>query len=400
MKKLNQILLLWIAVSSNIFSQYDIADRIDAYGKLQSGAYKEAIRAFTGIDSGNKLSPKDRLSLGIAQFRIGNLSDARHNFQSSNEAGIAEANIWLARTYALNRNINDAILFIERYLKTSKNPDIAGIQKDSSFRFMHESEKWFDLWQNDWYSENQKIEQEAMFYAGRKKYNIAHKIIESKVIEDISKADLYLCNAHIYLAEENPSLALNEINQAVKLDPSNAFFLKEHAKCNSLLNEYSSALEDLNQAITIDPTDFETRLQRADAAFRAENYEMASNDIELYLNYFSSEEAQFLAGQISFASGDYLNALRYYNRLMKDAKPNASYFKARGLTYYQTGTYSPASSDLSMSLDLEPGDGETNLYLGLAEYYKGNNKAACYYWNRAKYSGELKAIEYIQKYCK
>lgn len=400
MKILIQILLLLLFGIGNCYSQNTVAERIDAYGKLQSGAYSEAIDIFTEIESGSRLSPQDRLSLGIAQFYAGYIAEARRNFQKSDEAGIAGANLWLARIYASERNSNDALLFIERYLKTTEDPDINEIQKDSIFRFMHQTDKWFDLWQKDWYSENQKIAQEAMFYAGRKKYNVAHQIVESSIAENKSNAALYLCNAKIYLTEENPTLALNELNQALKLDPANTSYLKERAKCNSLLNEYSSALNDLNQVLAIDPVDFESRIQRANIAFKAENYELAGKDIHLYLQYFTSEGVLFLAGQIASASEDYFNALKYYNQLIMETKPNAAYFKARGMIYYQTGTYAFASTDLSMSLDLEPDNGETNLFMGLAEYYKGNTKAACYYLNRAKNNGELKAIEYLQKYCK
>jgi Flp pilus assembly protein TadD len=141
-------------------------------------------------------------------------------------------------------------------------------------------------------------------------------------------------------------------------------------------------------------------LLRAKTAFLAENFDLASEEISLYLKYFESEEAFHFAGQISYASGNYFNALKYYNRLMREAKPNALYFNERGMIYYQTGAFDLASKDLSMSLDLEPENAETNLYMGLAEYYRGNTRGACYYWNRAKENGDKKAVEYLKQYCK
>jgi tetratricopeptide (TPR) repeat protein len=393
------IVLLFLG-QNIVLSQSNNDIRIDAYGKLLSGAYIEAVGLFSEIERNNKLTSQDRLSFGIAQFKSDDLSSARKNFQLAESAGLTDASLWLARIYASGQNTGDAILFIERYLRTSQNPDVEGIQKDSSFRSLHESNKWFDLWQTDWYNENQKIIQEAMFYSGRKKYEAAHRVIESNITDDLSGADLYFWNGKIYIAEENITLALNEFNQAIRLNPNNTTYLKERAKCNSLLNNFSVASEDLNLAIEIDPVDFELRLLRAKTAFLSENYELASEDITLYLKYFNTEDAIYFAGQISYASGNYFDALKYYNRLMEEAKPNAGYFAARGMTYYQTNTFELASKDLSMSLDLDPENPQTNLYMGLSEYYKGNNKVACYYWKRASDFGEIKAVDYLQKYCR
>ena len=85
---------------------------------------------------------------------------------------------------------------------------------------------------------------------------------------------------------------------------------------------------------------------------------------------------------------------------MENDTSNAEYFKARGLTYYQTHTYQQAAYDLSMSLDLVPDDQKANYYLGLAQHSLGNEKMACYYMNRARKYGELKAIEFLQENCR
>lgn len=400
MNKLLNILVLLILAALPALSQVLQADRIDAYGKLKSGAFNDAVSAFSSFKSGNGFSPGDQLSMGIAQFYSGDNTAASYNFRKLVENGFDEANIWLARIYALNKNIDETLFYIERYLKLSGNPQVESIQKDTIFKFLHISDKWFDLWQTDWYRPHQQIIQEAQFYSDRKKYATAHKIIEANITDDIAGSELFLWNGKLYLIEGNATLALNEFNQAINLNPANTQLLKERANCFLQLDDYTSALNDLNKALNIEPADFDVRYLRARAAYIAEEYEMASTDISLYLKYIGSEEAIFLAGQISHASGDSYNALINYNRLLKEFKPKAEYYKARGLTYYETGTYGPSSYDLSMSLDLDPNNAETNLYMGLAEYSKGNSKHACYYLERAKKLGSLEAHEYLQKYCK
>jgi tetratricopeptide (TPR) repeat protein len=401
MKKLISIACSLLISAIQLFSQERKADYIEAYGLYYSGLFKESITAFNKIESDNKtIDPDDRLVLGISEFKTGNLPDAIKDLQISEENGITEANLWIARINASNKNLKDALFYIERYLKTSKSPDIEIIKKDSLFKFLQDTRAWFDLMQNDWNSENRKITNEADFFAGKNDFENAHKVIESKISNAVSKAELYSYNSSLYNKEGNSRLALNEIDQALKLDPENDSFLKKKAAYLQQLSENSQAVIELNKVIEKNPADFEARFSRAKAALAGGENDLARDDIDIYVKYFNTNDALFLAGQIYYASEKYLEALKFFNRLMKDSKPDPRYFKARGMTYYQSGTYQLASYDLSMSLDLVPGDAETNLFMGLAEYYKGNDNLACYYWKRARDYGELKAIDYLQKYCK
>jgi Flp pilus assembly protein TadD len=107
-----------------------------------------------------------------------------------------------------------------------------------------------------------------------------------------------------------------------------------------------------------------------------------------------------LLGRADYEMGNYLSALKVFNKLMETEAPRADYYKARGMTYYKTRIFESAAYDLSMSLDLSPNDPETNLYLGLAEKSRGNNEMACYFLQRAKNFGSIEADNYIKTYCK
>ena len=384
-----------------IFPQEVISERLDAYGYYYSGLYSESVKVFKQIESGSKsLDPNDRLILGISEFKTGNFGDALNNFQTSEASGIALANLWIAKINAVNKNTKDALLYIERYLNTSKSPDLEMVKKDSLFKYFQDTKQWFDLMQNDWSSENQNIIKDAEYYAHNNDFGKAHKIIETRILKTDNKNELYAYNSLIYNLEGNPRMALDAIDQALISDPENNTYLKRKAGYLQQLENYSSAITELNNVIEKNPVDFDARFARARAELLDGKNDLARKDINIYVKYFNSEDALFLAGQIYYASEKYTDALKYYNRLMQNSKPDSRYFKARGMTYYQSGTYKQAAYDLSMSLDLIPGDPETNLYKGLAEYYKGNNSSACYYWKRAHDFGELKALEYIQKYCK
>jgi tetratricopeptide (TPR) repeat protein len=401
MKKIFHITGFLFVFACGLFSQQNTTERINAYGLYYSGSFHEAIIEFNKIESVSMdLMPADRLILGISEFKIGNFTQALKDLQISSENGITDANLWLARIHATNNNSKDAVFYIERYLKTSALPDIELLREDSLFKDLRNSREWYSLMQTDWVTENQKVIEEAEDFLNNNNFEMAHQVISSKIPIVANKADLFAFNSKIYSREGNPRLALSEIVEALVLDPENTKYLKLKADYLLQLSDNSQALNELSNVIAKDPVDFEARFTRSKAAREAGNFELAIKDINLYLKYFNTDEALYLAGQVYYASEKYFDALRYYNRLIKDSKADAGYFKGRGMTYYQTGTFQLAAYDLSMSLDLKPDDPETNFYLGLAEYYKGNDNHACYYFKRARNLGELKAIEYIQKYCK
>ena len=74
--------------------------------------------------------------------------------------------------------------------------------------------------------------------------------------------------------------------------------------------------------------------------------------------------ALYQCGEYYFEAEDYINALKCFNRNLKEDPNNGLYYKARGKTYLKTATYRYAISDLSMSLDLRPDDAETWMYHG------------------------------------
>jgi tetratricopeptide (TPR) repeat protein len=401
MKKILYIACFLLVPALKMLSQENTSIRVDAYGYYYSGSFREAVVAFNKIESGNKgFSPDDHLILGISEFKLGDFADAFKDLQLASENGITDANLWLARIGASNKNSKDALFYIERYLKISTSPDIELVRKDSLFKFLQSTNEWFDLMQNDWKTENQKSIEEAGFYLDKNNFDKAHQTIAFKIPTATSKVSLYSYNSIIYNKEGNPRLALNEVVEALKLDPENASCLKLKADYLMQLSENSQAVIELNKVIEKNPTDFEARFARSKAAMADGKYDLARDDINIYLKYFNTTDALFLAGQVYYASEKYLDALKFFNRLMKDSQPDPRYFKARGMTYFQSGTYQLAAYDLSMSLDLLPEDAEANLFMGMAEYYKGNDSSACYYWKRARDYGELKAVTYLQKYCK
>jgi Tfp pilus assembly protein PilF len=392
--------LIFISSLANS-QQPEDALMIDAFGKYQGGAYKDAVEAFNSLlTEKTKDEQKLKLFKGIAEYKLHNYSASIADLKpltviKSNP----EADVWLARSYAAAGDKQNALLCIEQYLRQSQDPFIEEINNDSVFSILYNTNEWFDLWQKDWLSDTQKAIRDAAYYLHKQDYDQAHQVIENEIAKGGSASRLIAFNAKIYDQGGNTELALNEINKALSVEASNLSFLEERAGFLNSLGKFSDEVDDLTLVLARNPENFNARLKRAGAALNSKQLDLAKRDIQLYMKYFNSEDAIYLAGKISYASEEYLTALKYFNQLMNKQNPDVLYYRARGLTYYQTNLYDLAASDLSMSLDIEPNNAEANLYLGLAEYYKGQNKSACYYWKRAKNFGELKAIEYLQKYC-
>jgi len=166
------------------------------------------------------------------------------------------------------------------------------------------------------------------------------------------------------------------------------------------LGRNEDATELLTKVLEISPEDFSTRYKRAGLAFEMENFDLAKSDLEILTKYFNLTEYSFLLAKTDYELGNYISALKAFNRIMDTEKPRAEYYKARGMTYFQTRIFDQAAYDLSMSLDITPDDAETNLYLGLAEKNRGNNEMACYYLLRAKQFGSREADGFLTSYCK
>jgi tetratricopeptide (TPR) repeat protein len=374
---------------------------IDAYGTFLSQSYQQSILLFNQLIASDK-EPRAEwfLYCGIAKFNLNQIQGAELDFQQAERRGDTEAILWNARLKALSGKSAEAVLSIRKYLELTPDPDIRSIQKDSLLQALHGTEEWFSLWQTDWQSDIQKLIADIKYYTKKQDYYKAHSAINDALDKKTDKAFLYALSSTIYEGEGNVELALNEINSALSIETANPKYLEKKAIFLLHFSKNTDALNILSQLLISNPGNFNARYLRANAAMEMGNYAQAKTDIEIYLRYFPSDTAQFLAGQICYLAGNYLEALRYINPLLGKDKSNAAYFKTRGMAYYQTQTYKQAAYDLSMSLDLSPNDAEANYYLGLTEQILGHKKLSCFYLTRARNFGESKAIPYLQENCK
>jgi lipoprotein NlpI len=399
---MKKILYIWIILGC----MYQVSGQtdkrvLDAFGSFVNSHYAEAAGLFEKL-AGEK-SPSGAKYLfyqGLSEYQLGDYSRARVNLQKAESGGYALANLWLAKIYTDEGDPKKACAAIQNYLDNSTVQDLDAIKKDPAFRSLQNTDEWFLLWQDDRLTLGQKTYNDAAYYFSRKQFAKAHELIENRFAEKDNNAGLHALNSKVYSEEGIQSLALDEINKALQLEDTNTAYLEQKADYLEKSGKISGALEVMNNLMTIAPEDFQARYQRALLAFETEQYSLAKADMQVLNTYFNNPDYDFLLGKIDFEQGNYLSALKIFNVLMEKEQPRAEYYKARGLTYFKTGTFDQAAYDLSMSLDLTPDDAETNLYLGLAEQSRGNSDMACYYLQRARHYGSSVASGYLNSYCK
>lgn len=344
----------------------------------------------------------DRYNIGIllkrgeAYCNLNEFEQAIGDLQNANVIRNHVADLWLARCYARKGDVSNAIYWLEEHLVSEYRIPETQIKRDPAFDDLQMTEEWFLMWQKEWYTPEEVILKDVKYYMDRYDADKALTILESAFTNGMTNPDLFFMRGKINLNQDHYAPAISDFTSAINLDKGNSEYIYYRGLANLGAKHYKNAADDFTGVLKNHPEYFDVYLARAKAYAGLEEYVRAVQDVRLYLNYFGSDQAAiFQCGEYCFQQGDYINALKYFNINMQNNAENASYYKARGKTYTMTRTYQYAIYDLTMSLDLDPSDGETWLYLGIAMLATGDRTAACSDFEKALRSGETKALKYM-----
>ncbi len=399
MNRLINILLFLVAV--HVLSAQD-ADELYCRGvaSLQSGYHEQAINYLT---SAIKLEPNNPLlyiKRGEAYYRSGLLDDALNDFRETHKLDENAAGLWLSRTYAMFGNEEESLYYLRNHLSSKYHLKEKIIKRDSAFDNLQYSDGWYNLWQEDWYTQEEKIEEEIDYMMKKEMYLEAIAMLDEKISASDDPHMLYAYRAEINTKLGNFKGAVTDWDNAIALERRIPEYYIKRGKAYAELGKFKSAVEDFSRVLRQDPASFSLYLNRAKAYAELKEFDQAIRDVTTYLKYFENDQqAISLCGNLHYLNEDYIEALKYFNRNLKLDKSKAEYYKDRGKTYLKTRTYKYAINDLSMALDLSPHDGETYLFKGIARFESGDREGACSDWNKARNYGEMKSVEYLLKYC-
>jgi tetratricopeptide (TPR) repeat protein len=108
-----------LLICSWAFPQRNEQEWINAFGNYESGDFSVAIDAFSHLQTISK-PEEQKISLykGISEFKLHEYSQALSDFRILSDQGIQDGIIWLARTYAVIADKQNALLSLERYLQS------------------------------------------------------------------------------------------------------------------------------------------------------------------------------------------------------------------------------------------------------------------------------------------
>jgi tetratricopeptide (TPR) repeat protein len=396
-------LVISIAIISSFITvclPQDNSQFLRGVASLHKSDYLSAEDAFSKSITAAVFPVKCYYYRGIARMESGNFVGSVSDLKTACDSNYTAAFFKLAELYAGNNNADKAIFYLQLFLSKNSSHYTEKYLKDPAFKPIYSSAPWQDFISDYKPGFLEQTVEEANYFIKKHDFYSAHTLLDKALLKQPDAACLHTLKAISYMAEGLTALACQQIKKSVELDPKNAESLGLAGDCYTLNHDYSTALGYYEKLRQLNPEDFGNYLKIARTDIALNKISEAANNTDLYLSFLPTDTtAVYLSAKIKYIEKDYTSALKQLNQLMKEHAPHADWFLLRGLVYYETGTYKYASADLSMSLDLNPGNAKANYYLGNAEFKLGNKQLACYYWKRAQSFGEFEAVEQLLNNC-
>lgn len=169
-------------------------------------------------------------------------------------------------------------------------------------------------------------------------------------------AKAYTYRGFSYLKKSRYDRAIEDFNQAIRLDPDNAWAYANRGNAYFNTREFDRALQDYDEALRLNPVGYATLFYGRGAIYRGRgelNLAIAQFDEAIRLQpdfpeaFRNRGNAYFDNGQFSLAVEDYGQALR----LRPDYQ---SALVNRGDAYAAKGQYDRAIEDYGKAIDLQP----------------------------------------------
>jgi len=126
-----------------------------------------------------------------------------------------------------------------------------------------------------------------------------------------------------HMTTKSPLEAIVNLNNCMRLDPANPFYIFQRAKCYADMFENEKALADYNTYIQMSPKETRGYIRRAIINIRLKQYDNAINDLNNVLTHNQNhDEANYLMGVILYDKGEYSKAIEYYNKAIAHSNRN------------------------------------------------------------------------------
>jgi tetratricopeptide (TPR) repeat protein len=255
------------------------------------------------------------------------------------------------------------------------------------------------LEKND-YTSAEKQHYQARVLLENKKYSQALFIIDEIIARDTKDSEAYFLQSKIAFNLQDYKKANYAIEKALDLNTLKTEYYRQKVCSNLKLGNYTIALETVNKLIRKDLYNINSFILKLEVLLANDMFNESSVLSNSLLQLIPENKEVLIAnGKSLYKTGDYLGALKSTNHLLEVEKSKKG-FELRGDIYMATSTYKYAEYDYSMSLDINPYNGDVYAKKGFARYKHGNQKGACSDWEKAIRYGSYQAVKYKEQYCK
>ena len=330
----------------------------------------------------------------------GDYSQAINDYNSANSVSPGSGEYGLARIYALKGDAATAVYHLELCLGSEYRRTEKEIMLDPSFSLVENRPEWRQLWRRDIYSSVEKGIAEIEYNLSTGNVSDAKTVFEGLSGSYPGNDALAYAGALISFSEKKYPESLKTIEGLLADEPGNDKYLRLLALTQEASGNPAGASSTYTKLIAAGTSDSELLLLRAECYRKTGETDRALGDVEKFLGlYPGDKKALSRAGKLSAASGDNLKALTYFSENLRLHPNDAECYIDRANSYFVSKSWDFAVKDYSMALDLQPGNPDAWLNMGIVRLSMGKKDDACFDFRKAFGQGNKKAAEYLSKNC-
>ncbi len=394
------MLVTLLSVAQNISAQAKYDNYYHGLAQMEYSNYNEAVEYFTlaqhdGLADAELLLKRIECYLSLGKIDLA-IADAKKLEQQNP----VQANYQLAKCYALQKNDEKALLYLENHLKSSEKLTKSEIRRTAAFEYLKEQNDWQQLWKQDWYSSLDLDLEEAAYLLKQNKAEDALQLLDGLLLNYDRNHKAYYIRAQANFALEDFHQANDDVQNALAEKPKQANYYMFQAKTLSKISKHEKAIAAAKKALELNPYILSFQLTLGEIYYDAYKSEAAIVHLNKYLSYYSKDsDARLLLANCYFEADKINQAMELVNLLAKDNEMTDQAYLLRGNLYYKKKDYNNAFGSYSMALDLNPGDykvyvNRAYLYLDMQESEK-----ACRDLKKAYRLGYKPAYELIKTNC-
>ncbi len=371
---------------------------LEGIARMEDGNYQKAVQLFSIALERDASNPDLILRSAELMFLTEEYGDCIEAANNVNDLSPGKGDFLLARSHAKLGDAPQAVNYLESHMGSDYKLPRHEILLDPAFSGIEDTPAWKSLWRKTWYTENEDFEFEVAYLRKSGNYPDALRKIEDGLGENPRWHRLYAEKGLTLHLIGNWQDAARAWSAAIEILPGQSAYFLGRARSYREIGKYTEGIRDLEQASRKNPEQLELLAEISRICRSAKQYKKAAAYIEQYLLYYpDSPEAHYIKGNIHSDAGQVLQSIVSYNRCLELDKSNAAYYAARGRSYLQSDTWTYAFSDLSMALDLDPGNNETWYLRGLCRLNLGEKEKARADLETAARLGSIPAIGILEK---